>query len=71
MDTLTVLLHSKNSRTVHEAVTALHYITTDSDQNKLKVTELQGLVNLIKVYLDLINQKNKFSKKLILLKMLI
>jgi len=46
MDTLTVLLHSKNSRTVHEAVTALHYITTDSDQNKLRVTELQGLQDI-------------------------
>jgi len=42
MKTLTALLHVKNPRTVREAITAVSYIVSDSDDNKPAVIAEHG-----------------------------
>ena len=44
--TLTTLLHSRNTRLVQEAVTALSYIVSDSEDNKHAVIADRGLEDL-------------------------
>uniref|UniRef100_H2Z193 Uncharacterized protein n=1 Tax=Ciona savignyi TaxID=51511 RepID=H2Z193_CIOSA len=46
MRTLTALLHTKNPRTVREAITAILYVVSDSDENKLAVVADHGLEDL-------------------------
>ncbi|XP_076801038.1 uncharacterized protein LOC143445665 [Clavelina lepadiformis] len=45
--TLTALLHSKNLRTAHEAITAISYIVADSDENKFFITSDHGIDDLL------------------------
>ena len=42
MKTLTVLLNAKNPRTNFEAILAISYVTSDSDDNKLAVVAGHG-----------------------------
>lgn len=44
MKTLTALLNSKNSRTNYEAIVALSYVVSDSDDNKSAVVDGHGSV---------------------------
>nr|CAB3263205.1 uncharacterized protein LOC104266168 [Phallusia mammillata] len=46
MKTLTALLHTKNARTVREAITAVSYVVSDSDENKPAVLAEHGLDDL-------------------------
>lgn len=46
-NSLTALLRAKNSRTVHQAITALNYVVSDSDKNKMSVVDHESLQDIL------------------------